>query len=336
MQKQIGFLTSQIPNVLLLLFCLVPGISEASKIVIGIHGLANKPDPETLSKGWLQALNEKGKCALNSDEFQLVYWADTRYAKTLTDDKSDKEYFNKEPYLAVFPDAEIKKEKSDPVVNARHALTELFGTAIEISSNSNGPITKVALDKFATDLGDYYKDVDIEHGDDTGNPYRETIRGRLIKALIDHSDKSILLIAHSMGSIIAYDVLLDLEQDVGSVKVDHFVTIGSPLGLASVKKEIKNERERRKLSLPTVPKTIKTSWVNQVDTRDPVGLDAEIIKDFKNTHGIEIIDQHVTNDYAVKIIDDNRDITYDFNAHKSYGYLRTSDMLEVVCRFLGR
>jgi esterase/lipase superfamily enzyme len=47
-----------------------------------------------------------------------------------------------------------------------------------------------------------------------------------------------MLIAHSMGTIISYDVLRDLGQEDPSFKVPHFATIGSPLDLPHVKAKI--------------------------------------------------------------------------------------------------
>jgi hypothetical protein len=45
-----------------------------------------------------------------------------------------------------------------------------------------------------------------------------------------------MLIGHSLGSVIAYDVLWDLSRRQSSeVRIDHFVTLGSPLGLNFVK-----------------------------------------------------------------------------------------------------
>jgi hypothetical protein len=46
-----------------------------------------------------------------------------------------------------------------------------------------------------------------------------------------------------MGSIIAYDVLRIIRRETPPVPVDHFVTIGSPLGLPHVKTKIYEEND---------------------------------------------------------------------------------------------
>ena len=63
------------------------------------------------------------------------------------------------------------------------------------------------------------------------------ICSQLANALKKHRRKKILLIGHSMGSIIAYDVL---TQYATMVPVDTFVTIGSPLGIPVIKSKIEN------------------------------------------------------------------------------------------------
>src|SRR2546425_234591 len=69
---------------------------------------------------------------------------------------------------------------------------------------------------------------------------RRGIRDRLSSVLARHRDKKILLIAHSMGSIIAYDVLREHERS-NPVTVQHLVTIGSPLGLPIVTFHVRRE-----------------------------------------------------------------------------------------------
>jgi hypothetical protein len=61
-----------------------------------------------------------------------------------------------------------------------------------------------------------------------------------------------------MGSIIAYDVLRMLEQRTPGI--DHFVTIGSPLGLPIVAQHVREE-----FSTTTVPRQVRQgrTWLIQ-------------------------------------------------------------------------
>ncbi|MFC2139286.1 hypothetical protein ACFLR4_01370, partial [Bacteroidota bacterium] len=64
-----------------------------SKIVIGIHGLGNKPPTGLLGKWWKRSLRE-GFARLNNPahffRFEMVFWADILYRKQLDPDIKDK------------------------------------------------------------------------------------------------------------------------------------------------------------------------------------------------------------------------------------------------------
>ena len=50
-----------------------------SKIIIGIHGLGNKPPKPALEKWWIQAITDGlkfNKYPETKFDFELVYWAD--------------------------------------------------------------------------------------------------------------------------------------------------------------------------------------------------------------------------------------------------------------------
>ncbi len=74
-----------------------------SKIIIGIHGLGNKPPKDLLQKWWLEAICE-GLNNINrlhyEPNFELVYWADILNDKPLNRLITDPEnpYFLDEPY----------------------------------------------------------------------------------------------------------------------------------------------------------------------------------------------------------------------------------------------
>ena len=132
-----------------------------------------------------------------------------------------------------------------------------------------------------------------------------------------------MLIAHSMGTIIAYDVLRDLGQEDPEFRVHHFVTIGSPLGIAGVKGRISKERDDA-VRTPTV---ISEKWKNYADKADPVAVDAHLRDDFgSNKRGIRVEDDLVSNDYVA--LDGKR------KPHKSFGYLRTPELSDQIKDFL--
>ena len=161
------------------------------------------------------------------------------------------------------------------------------------------------------DLADYYDNESI----------KSAIREKTKTSLQKHKDKSIILIGHSMGSIIAHDVLRELSSDPSnSVVVDHLITIGSPLGLSKVKYEVK--REFGKAAKPE--NTLL--WSNLSDPGDKVALDCRLDDDYGNNDGRTVNDILVKNTY--------RDSDGKSNNHKSYGYLRTPEFSELLYEIL--
>ncbi len=147
------------------------------------------------------------------------------------------------------------------------------------------------------------------------------MRDKFVEKLEGHRGKRLMVIAHSMGSIIAYDVLRALGRERHDIQVDHFITIGSPLGLPHVKYKIWNE-----YNLVRTPSIVQ-KWTNFSDRRDPVALD------------VHLSDDYAPNDYNVQVKDDLVINTYkspkgDPNYHKSYGYLRAPELSQAIRAFI--
>ena len=156
-------------------------------------------------------------------------------------------------------------------------------------------------------------------------PARELICSELVNVLRNHREDKIMLIAHSMGSIIAYDVL---TLEASDVPIDTFVTIGSPLGLPIIKSRIVAERKQDPSQRGTLktPENIDSHWYNLADLRDKIAINYTLQDDFlENSKRIGPVDKLVTNDYVVA---DEK------NPHKSYGYLRTPEMAEIISSFM--
>ena len=66
-----------------------------AKIIIGIHGLGNKPPPKTLSRWWQAAIREgleRLKKPNQQFAFELVYWAHYLYPLPLKPRIKDNDY----------------------------------------------------------------------------------------------------------------------------------------------------------------------------------------------------------------------------------------------------
>jgi hypothetical protein len=177
------------------------------------------------------------------------------------------------------------------------------------------------------DLSFYYEDDRRIRGRDGNLDLARTVlRNELREALLATQGKDIMLIAHSMGSIIAYDVLREVGRSHPDMEVPHFATIGSPLGLPHVKAKIiqKYDYDPR----VRTPSIVTKSWVNFSDKDDPVATDIHLSDDYEaNARGVRVTDDLVSNDYHAPA-------SGKANAHKSYGYLRTPEVSRHIKSFL--
>ncbi|MGB3941017.1 MAG: alpha/beta hydrolase [Candidatus Manganitrophaceae bacterium] len=214
-----------------------------------------------------------------------------------------------EPYLSTPPGQPIKKYRDGWLSVARAYVSDVPGEMIQKGKEWFGldPITEAVLNKKLTDLGKYYKS-------DTN---RRALRELVKKAIKENQTKRITLIAHSMGSIIAYDALRELGQTNGHLRVENLITIGSPLGLPTVAAKI--SEEWKLLRTPSIVKR----WINLCDPRDPVAFDTHLRNDYEaNDQGVRVEDDLILNNYAGP---DNKP-----NPHKIYGYLRCPEMSELI------
>lgn len=88
-----------------------------------------------------------------------------------------------------------------------------------------------------------------------GEAMREVVRGELAGL----RDGPLAVVGHSLGSVIAYEVLREERRDVTL-----FVGLGSPLGITEV---------QDRLALPTAVPEGVAAWSNVSDLRDLVALD---------------------------------------------------------------
>ncbi|MBU2515304.1 GPI inositol-deacylase [bacterium] len=302
-----------------------------SKIIIGIHGLGNKPDPERLKKWWLASIREGlgnlGKSELDLT-FELAYWAHLLHPIPLNpavDDKDDPLYVE-DPYIPA-----DKNNKIDPPGNLRKKIVDYLGDQLEemflnddLTINFSS-VSDFIIKRFFSDLAVYYNTF---HDDQQSSRQqrKKEIRTVLKELLLKHRKKEILLIAHSMGAIIAYDVLTELGEEI---RINTLITIGCPLGLPIIRGKIAAEHsstDNPKERLKT-PEAVTANWFNLADLKDKIALYHRLGDDFiENSKGVRVIDKTVINTYS--------QINGDRNPHKAYGYLRTPELIQIVSTFL--
>lgn len=300
-----------------------------AKVIIGIHGLGNKPASVLLQKWWEASIHEGltviGKPVQNIP-FKLVYWADVFYKKPLDENMLDLEsplYLEERYTPAPLNDRREKHPLRKKVLDILEKEIDRIFLNEDLSINFSS-IADSIIHRYFKELEEYYSK-DIPVGGQKEKRARDIIRERLVKVLEDHRGEDIMLIGHSMGSIIAYDVIQNLVSDMG---IHTFVTLGSPLGFPVIMGKIAADRE---ISLPRLnklrtPENVEMKWFNLADLEDRIALIYRLSDNFEaNSRGVGVIDMVVHNNYWSN---------GEHNPHKSFGYLRTPEMAGIIYDFL--
>ena len=114
----------------------------------------------------------------------------------------------------------------------------------------------------------------FENCDGVASRIREIVKQPLRTAMLNN--ERILLIGHSMGSVIAYDALWELSYlEKLHHKIELFLTLGSPLGMHYVQNHLLGFKGKGK----SYPHTVNR-WKNVASVGDLVSVDSTISDDF--------------------------------------------------------
>ena len=145
-----------------------------------------------------------------------------------------------------------------------------------------------------------------------GKSVRAVLRAELESAW--QAGAPVLLIGHSLGSVIAYDTLWELSRERASAqRIDLFVTLGSPLATHFIQRKVRGSREHGAARYPT---NIRR-WANFTARGDTTALRPRLTPTFAQMLTLGLIES----------IDDVVDFDNYFrgdlglNEHEAYGYL---------------
>lgn len=178
---------------------------------------------------------------------------------------------------------------SEPRIQAR----TVRGTVLPIPAPLRDWITRRVTNAFLEDVYDF---LFVEKK-------RNLMRRRVLERM-ETGGGPFVVIGHSLGSVICYDVLANWTRT--DVEIPLFITIGSPLGIEEVQDQLKQLTAQRTLTIPRVVQR----WINVCDPLDIVAADKDISNDFPPAHGV-VIENH---------IDWNKDSPED--PHSGTGYLK--------------
>jgi hypothetical protein len=151
---------------------------------------------------------------------------------------------------------------------------------LEIASWLPGPVKQALIKKAAMEAYYFLFNKEYRRPDGTVFKVRDELRRRLLQALRQANEQAekTVLVTHSMGTVVAYDVLRNCPE---CPQVDTLFTLGSPLGIREVQDEL-IAVGRTGVDFPSA--TLRR-WVNVYDPLDVVcGADPILANDFE-AHG---------------------------------------------------
>lgn len=178
---------------------------------------------------------------------------------------------------------------SPPALALAPAVTE--AAQLEIASWLPGPVKEAIIKKAAMEAYYFLFDKEYERKDGGRFKVRQELRNRLIDDLKKASAKAekIVLVTHSMGTMVAYDVLRNCPE---CPQVDTLFTVGSPLGVQEVQDELVAQG-RKQVDFPAAK---LHRWINIYDPQDPVcGADPRFVNDYEPVDGKSVEDVKESN-----------------------------------------
>jgi hypothetical protein len=138
-----------------------------------------------------------------------------------------------------------------------------------------------------------------------------------------NAGRPILLVGHSLGSVVAYDTLWQLGRErTNEVRIDLFLSLGSPLGQHYIQQRLLGHRSHGR---DRYPGNIRR-WVNIAAVGELTAIDMQLADDFApmlQHRLLESIDDHAVYNWF------RQDGA--LNVHAEYGYLVNEVTASVIC-----
>jgi hypothetical protein len=284
-------------------------------VVIYVPGLKPKPEPpvhaEQLRRCLVAGLDRVDVDVANAirsgDGFRLVSWTYDFYG----------EYRDIGQDLDDIDEVVGKAAASeDDIVTATSWKRRFLIWLFQVADYLPFLVPRLATEEIEVHLRDYFRYVSNNHG------AAERARALLKDELVGNRGRPILLLAHSMGSVIAFDALWQLSREEGSdAQVSMLVTAGSPLGQKIVQRHLLSVKSKGETRYPT---NIGT-WVNIAAVGELTAIDRTLQNDFNGMRkaGLvdDIVDHEVFNYFHMQGA---------LNVHAEYGYLVNEVTARVV------
>ncbi|MEM7433336.1 MAG: alpha/beta hydrolase [Pseudomonadota bacterium] len=280
-------------------------------LVIYVPGLMPKPEPATHGDAILRCLNTAlartdSGIQIAPEDFALAAWTFDFY-EVHRDFRLD----------AAAVDAVIAQTEPTEADRAKFSgLTRrAMRWAYRLGDLMPFLIPHLANDRLTLHLRDLRRYVQNTNG--AAERAREVVK----TLLRDAADRPVLLLAHSMGSVISYEALWQLTHSERNPVPVTLVTMGSPLGQRYIQKRIKGSDKIAKGRYPTKIR----HWINVTAVGDLTAIDPCLANDYVDMAELGLIEG----------IDDREIETWFrldgvLNVHAEYGYFVTDGVADIV------
>jgi len=293
-----------------------------AKTVIYVHGIGPKPAESVLTCQWDRALFGH----MMGDRSRMAYWVDhARHGSPVDAECDDGDSSVAASAVRQYgalraegdPHHEQLIERLSSTAEEREFLREVrddleahaepgsFG-AKGVSSSLWDGLSWLFTRAFIRDTHDFFFDQDA----------RTRMRNALMEVL-NPGGAPFVVIGHSQGSMIAYDVLRELDPVAYPVSL--FVTIGSPLGLKPARTRFKKWTGTSRLPYPRCAER----WINVANRGDIVCADLDLSDDIERSSRFS---NFIVSSPNQELKDDK---------HAATGYLQTAEVRRPVIEATG-
>lgn len=288
-------------------------------LIVYVPGLLPKPDAEVHRDALLRCLltgvrrvDDSVGEAIDADAtcFQIVPWTFDFYGR----------YRNFEVDRASIEALLLKESVSDrDVAEANSWIRRFTRWLYRLGDLVPFLIPHLASERMEVHLRDLRRYTLNQRG--IAERVRHKLKTPLRQATVDA--RPVLLIGHSMGSVIAFDALWQMSRrDNEGVNIDLLLTMGSPLGQHYIQTRLKGagEEEARRY-----PDNIRR-WKNLSAVGDLTAIDSRLGNDYGRMVALGLLES----------IEDEEIFTWfrldgDLNVHSEYGYLVHEATARIVC-----
>ena len=277
-----------------------------------IHGIGNQQSPDSIVRSWKRSLADGGD-GVDLDTYgvtaSMVYWADVMY-----EEPSDVSRDNESVLLEGITKSElpgVDESYLDTSDTDEQAFLAAMAETYNLDADEDIPVPDISdveagaahtleamplpwfvkkplMRIFLRDVHHYL--FNTSHTPRTGETFevQNEIRRRYVADLAAVDSHPHIVIAHSMGTVMSYDVLKRVSD---SKAVDALFTLGSPLGLSEIQDQMGPEWTKDN----GFPAKVG-AWMNFADGLDPVcGADPKLANEYQRKKDPVVDDVMVTN-----------------------------------------